>query len=65
MINKNHDTEETDASTTSKQGNRSLSPFDSKQTQKEIIMASKKDTSLITSGQQLGMTWVSKYIVKP
>ena len=42
MLNENHDTEETDASTISKQGNRSLSPFDSKHTQIEIVVASKK-----------------------
>ena len=65
VLNVNGDTEEMDASTTSKQDNRSLSPFDSKDTQTEIIMAKKKDTNLITCRQQLEITKVSKSIVKP
>ena len=55
VLNKNHDTEETDASTTLKWDNRSPlpSPFDSKEIQKEIVMAKKRDTNSITFGQQL------------
>ena len=37
MLNKNHDTEETDNSTTSKQDNGSPLPFDIKHTQMQII----------------------------
>ena len=49
VLNKNCDTEEADTSTTAKYDYRSLSPFDSKHTQTEIVMAKKRDTNLITS----------------
>ena len=45
-----------DASTTSKQDKRSSSPFDSKSTQIEIVMAKQKDTYSVISGQQLEVT---------
>ena len=45
MLNKEHDTEETDASTTMKRENRSLSPFCNKDIQTEIVMTHKRDTS--------------------
>ena len=61
-LNKNCDTEETDASTTSRWDNRSPSPFDSKA---KITMAEKRDTNLITSGQHLEMTGTSKSIIEP
>ena len=53
---KNHNTEEMDASTTSQQHNRSPSPFDSKETQVEIVMVEKRDTNLIACKQQLEFT---------
>ena len=65
VLNKNHDTEETDASTTSKQGSRSQSPPDSEDTQMEIIMVEKRDTNLISSKQQSEMINVSKSTVAP
>ena len=65
MLEKNCHTEETDASTTSKKDSRFLSSFDNKDTQIEIVMAEKRDNSLITSGQQLEMTGMSKSIIEP
>ena len=62
VLIKNCDTEETNMSTTSKQDNRSPSPFDSKDTQAEIVMA-KKENNSITFGQQLENTGGSKSIV--
>ena len=56
VLNKNHDTEETDASLTSKQVNRSPSAFDNKDTQTEIIMAEKRDPDSISSRQQKEIT---------
>ena len=50
VLNQNCDTEETDVFTTFKRENRCLSPFDNNDTQKEIVMAEKKDNSLTTSG---------------
>ena len=49
VLNKNCETEETDVSTTSKRDNMSLSPFGNKDTQREIVMAQKRDTSSSTS----------------
>ena len=54
-----------DASTIIKQDNRLPFPFDSKDTQIEIIMAEKRDTNLISSIQQSEMTKVRKSIVIP
>ena len=65
MLDKNHDTEETDASTTYKQDNRSPLPFHSRDTQIDIIMAEERGTNLIASGQQLDMTGAIKSTVKP
>ena len=53
VLCKNCDTEETDSSTTSKQDNKSLSPFERKNTQTEKIMVKKRDTNLIASRKQL------------
>ena len=41
VLNKNHDTEEIDAFLTSKQYNRSPSPFENKDTQTKIIIVGK------------------------
>ena len=60
MLNKKHDTGEMDASTTSKQDNRSPLPFDSKGSQMEIIMAEKRDTDSISSE----MTGVSTFLIE-
>ena len=65
MLSKNHDTEETDASTTLERDNSSHHVFDNKDTQTEIVMAIIKDTSLNTSGQQWYMTGMNKSIIKP
>ena len=65
MLNKNHDNEETDTSTTSKEDSGSPPPFDSKDTQKGIVMAEKRDTNSITSKQQLEMTGPDKSNVEP
>ena len=64
MLNKNCDTEKADAFTTAKHHKRSPSPFDSRDTQIEIVMAEKRDENSITSRQQLEMTRLSKSIVK-
>ena len=63
ILNKNCDTEETDASTTFPRDNRSLSPFDNQGTQIEILMAEKWDTSLAISGQQLEISRINKSII--
>ena len=65
MSNKNCDAEETDVSSASKVDNRSPPSFDNKDTQTEIVMSNKRDTNLITSGQRLEMTGLSKCIIKP
>ena len=49
MFNKNHDTEETHASTTSKWDTGSPSPFNNKDTHTEMIRAEKKDTNSIST----------------
>ena len=65
VLNKNHDTEDTDTSNTLKWYNRSMSPFDSKDTQIEMVMTEKRDTSSVPSGQQLKMIGPSKFITEP
>ena len=65
ILNENHDTEDIDASTTSKWDNRSPSPFDNNDTQREIVMAEKRNTSSITHGWQLESTGINKYIIEP
>ena len=45
-VNKNQDTEETDALATPKEESRFSSPLDSQDTQTEIVMAGRRDTDL-------------------
>ena len=49
VLNKNCDTDETDASTSLKRDNSSLSPIDSKDTQTEMVLAEKGAISPIIS----------------
>ena len=65
LLNKNHNTKETDASTNSKRDKRSLSHFDNQDIQRKIVMSEKTDTSLTISGQQLEITGMSKSIIQP
>ena len=63
VVNKNWDTEKTEASMTSKWDNTSPFAFDDRDTQTEIVMADKKDTELVSSKQQLPMPRVNKSIM--
>ena len=65
ILNKNGNTEETDASTTSKRDKRSSSPFDNQDTPIEIIMDEKRYINVTISGQQLKMTGMNKSIIEP
>ena len=65
VLNKDYDTEEMCASTTSKQDSKSPSPFECEDTRIEILMIEKRDTNLIFSKQQLEMSGLSKSISKP
>ena len=65
ILNKNHENEETDASTTSKRDNRSPSPFDNQDIKTGIVMAEKRDTSLTILVQLLERSGASKSIIEP
>ena len=65
VLNKNHNTEETDASTSSKRDNRFPSPFDNQDTQMEIIMAEKKILVWLFLGLKLEMNGMNKFIIEP
>ena len=65
VLNNNCNIKEIDASTTSKQDNRSPLPFNCKATQMDIIMDESRDTDLIFSIQQTKLTGMSKSIVTP
>ena len=56
VLNKNQDTEETNASVTSKWKNRFPSPFDDQDTQTEIVMTEKRHTDLTLETKQTKVT---------
>ena len=60
LLNKNHDTEEMDASTMSIQDSRYPLPFDNKDTQEEIIMADKGTLiQYLLNNNQKCLGWVN------
>ena len=65
VLNKNSDAKETDAFATSKQDNRSPSPFDSQDTETESVMTEKKGIDLILTTNQLSVTEKNKSITVP